>query len=130
MPTAIAYIIKNSENKTILQSSKTIKCNASHIAEARALTKLLGFLSVRSDFCLMPKNSDITIYGDCKTVIDFVKDRTKYTNCKYRATYNQLLYYYLKLKKDNIIILKWIRRAENKEADAIARNLLKQYNVA
>ena len=127
---AIAYIVKNAENKTILQSSKTIECNSSHIAEAKALTELLGNLSNKNDECLMPKKSEITIYGDCRGVIDFIKNRTKYTNCKYKETYNPILYYYLKLKEDNVIALKWIRRTKNKEADAIARKLLKQNKVA
>ena len=121
----IAYIVKDSENKVLLQSSKVIKCKASHIAEARALTELLCHLSFESDMCLIPKNSDIVICGDCKSIIDFVKDRTTYTNCKHKITYNSLLYYYLKLKQDNNIVLKWITRAKNKEADAIARKLLK-----
>ena len=127
---AIAYIVKNSKNKTILESSKTIKCNASHIAEARALTKLLGCLSSKNDKALIPKNSNITIYGDCKPIIDFIKRRDEYTNGKYKETYNPLLYYYLKLKKDNSIALKWIRRNKNKEADKIARKLLKECKVA
>jgi len=127
---AIAYIVKNSKNKTILESSKVIKCNVSHIAETRALIKLLGYLSAKNDKDLIPKNSNIIVYGDCKGIIDFVRKRNGYTKRKYKETYNLLIYYYLKLKKDNSVNLQWIRRNKNKEADAIARKLLKECKVA
>ena len=125
----LAYIVKNSENNVVLKTSKAIKCRNSYIAEANALRELLNLLKAATDIFLIAKGSSITIYGDCESIINIVRREGKYRRNGYRKMYNEIVNTYIELRKNNNMALQWIRRNNNKEADALARELLRKINV-
>jgi ribonuclease HI len=121
----IAVIIKDYNKEILLlKSVKNIKCANSYDGEFRALNKAVHYLNDRQNKNLLPKNIEITIFGDCKLLIESVKNLKRIRGIDSNNV-NNFLRAYNQLILNNKVNLIWISRHKNHEAHLAAKSYMR-----
>lgn len=120
----ISVVIKTSDDKYILRSSKKVICNNNIEAEFRALNKAVGYINNKQGKGFLPKNCRIMIYGDNKTLME-TSAKMRKIKCIEKGLMSGFLSELTRIKENNEVVLIWILRNENKEAHSVARGVLK-----
>lgn len=118
----VATVIRNAQNKELIKKlSEIIYVGNSHESEQMAIYKAIYTLNDMQKYNQLPICSKIKIMGDNQSIINTMNKQFKNTTSKDILTYNTIKEY-RKLKENNeSVILTWIRRRRNREADVASR---------
>lgn len=110
----VGFIIKNNKGNIVCQKTHVYNnYNDSYYAEILALNQLLEWL-IENNFM----DHLLIVCGDCKSISEIMNRRAK---CNTPLFYKDVFKNYNKLKSNNQIIIKWISRKDNKEADKLSK---------